>query len=437
MTLVERFIEINGWSTSRKTALLAGLGLVVHLIAWLALHTGLAGTEIVNLSRIDRTHAVGASALALSLVASLAAARAGKDAPWTAYLMVLLYGGFAVVGIQAMGSWSSPYFAYHPMLVVLIALYYGGRIGWFAFGFGMFMTAVVGGLETAGVLPYAPALLDRTVDAQRSAGWIMGTMLQVMLTYVFCFVLGLLVVAAMKLQEARMQAAQKLIRRYVPSQLADEIIKGEHAESFKPERAKLTIFFSDVEGFTDASDQLDAEDLASVLNEYLSEMSVIAERYGATINQFVGDGIMIFFGAPQFSSDRDHALRAVRMALEMQRRLLELKDVWARRGIRKPFRARIGINTGHASVGDFGSEGRKVYSAIGIQTNIAARIQAHCEPGRVLISDSTRALVHEDIPCTDGGELQLKGVHFPVRVYEVDAAQAVIRGRPVTGGMPA
>jgi class 3 adenylate cyclase len=128
---------------------------------------------------------------------------------------------------------------------------------------------------------------------------------------------------------------------------------------------------------------------------------------------------MIFFGAPQATSDRDHALRAVRMALEMQRRMLELKGSWGQRGIRKPFRARIGINTGHASVGDFGSPGRKTYSAIGVQTNIAARIQAHCEPGRVLISDSTWALVREDIPCTDKGELQLKGVHYPVRVYEV------------------
>ena len=236
--------------------------------------------------------------------------------------------------------------------------------------------------------------------------------------------------AAQKLQDRRLHAAQKLIRRYVPSQLADEIIKGEHSEVFRPERTKLTIFFSDVEGFTDSSDSLDPEDLSAVLNEYLSEMSAIAERHGATINQFVGDGIMIFFGAPQATTDHDHAMRAVRMALEMQRRMLELKDVWVQRGIRKPFRARIGINTGHASVGDFGSPGRKTYSAIGVQTNIAARIQAHCEPGGVLISDSTWALVREDITCIDKGELQMKGVHYPVRVYEVaetaDAASATV-----------
>lgn len=228
-----------------------------------------------------------------------------------------------------------------------------------------------------------------------------------------------------------LESSNKVIRRYIPSQLAEKIFRGEHTEVFRPERNKLTIFFSDVEGFTDASDQLDAEDLAAILNEYLSEMSMIAERYGATINQFVGDGIMIFFGAPQATSDRDHALRAVRMALEMQRRMLDLKDVWAQRGIRKPFRARIGINTGHASVGDFGSEGRKVYSAIGVQTNIAARIQAHCEPGKVLISDTTWALVREEIACINKGELELKGVHYPVRAYEV--AEAADRGDGPTG----
>jgi class 3 adenylate cyclase len=220
--------------------------------------------------------------------------------------------------------------------------------------------------------------------------------------------------------QANLDRATHLIRRYLPSQHADRILSGEHSETSTPERTRLTMFFSDVEGFTEASDQLDAEDLAAVLNEYLSEMSVIAERFGGTIDQFVGDGIMIFFGAPQATSDKDHALRAVRMALEMQRRMLELKDIWAERGIRKPFRARIGINTGYASVGDFGSDGRKVYSAIGVQVNIAARVQSHCKPGKTLISDTTWALVNGEVVCADKGELQLKGVHYPVRVYEVD-----------------
>jgi class 3 adenylate cyclase len=236
----------------------------------------------------------------------------------------------------------------------------------------------------------------------------------------------LLIVGARKLQDKRLQEAHQqlarsnqLIRRYVPSQLAEKIIAGEHSDTSHPQRVKLTIFFSDVEGFTDASDRMDPEELASILNEYLSEMTVIAERYGATINQLVGDGIMIFFGAPQATNDRDHALRAVHMASDMQRRMLELKAGWMARGIEKPLQARIGIHTGYASVGDYGSQGRKTYSAIGVQTNLAARIQSLCAPGKVLISHSTWALVHEDVACIDKGEFQLKGVHYPVRVYEV------------------
>ena len=429
MTLVERFIEINGWSTSRKTALLAVLVLPAFVINSLTVHFALP-RQIVNVGLFDRMAEAGTLAIVICFIASLLAIGAGKEGRWTAYLFVVLVGGFFFSVNYVFGSWSSPYLALSVLGIILVALYYGEQIGWFGFFLFVFWLAAIRILEVNGVLPYAPGLLDRSVDAQQANGWLVGVIVVTMSTFLFCFVISLLVVAAQKLQDRRLHAAQKLIRRYVPSQLADEIIKGEHSEVFRPERTKLTIFFSDVEGFTDSSDSLDPEDLAAVLNEYLSEMTVIAERHGATINQFVGDGIMIFFGAPQATTDHDHALRAVRMALEMQRRMLELKDVWVQRGIRKPFRARIGINTGHASVGDFGSAGRKMYSAIGVQTNIAARIQAHCEPGRVLISDSTWALVREDIACIDKGELQMKGVHYPVRAYEVaetaDAASATV-----------
>jgi adenylate cyclase len=426
MTLVERFIEINGWSTSRKTALLAGLALPTHIINSLIAHAALA--RQADAALMDKGSVAGALALAICFIGSLFAIRAGKEGRWTAYLLVVLYGPFFAFLNYEFGSWSSPFISLSLLSIILIALYYGEQIGWFAFFSFAFLQVLSRVLEVNGVLPYAPGLLNRSAEAQQTNGWLAGVVGPVATSFLFCFVICLLVVAAQDLQSRRLQEAQKLIRRYMPSQLADKIIKGEYSEVFRPERTKLTIFFSDVEGFTDSSDSLDPEDLAAVLNEYLSEMTVIAERYGATINQFVGDGIMIFFGAPQATNDRDHALRAVRMALEMQRRMLELKDVWVQRGIRKPFRARIGINTGHASVGDFGSPGRKMYSAIGVQTNIAARIQAHCEPGRVLISDSTWSLVREDIACIDKGELQMTGVHYPVRVYEVaetaDAASA-------------
>jgi class 3 adenylate cyclase len=145
----------------------------------------------------------------------------------------------------------------------------------------------------------------------------------------------------------------------------------------------------------------------------------VAEGFGATINQFVGDGIMIFFGAPEATNDRDHALRAVRMAMAMQRRMSTLGEKWFAAGIQTPFRIRIGINTGTASVGDFGSTGRITYSAIGNQTNLAARLQTACEPGRILISHTSWALVKDDVPCQERGEIRVEGLHYPVRVYEV------------------
>jgi class 3 adenylate cyclase len=223
----------------------------------------------------------------------------------------------------------------------------------------------------------------------------------------------------LSLAKQQLERGNDLIRRYVPSQLAEQILSGDYEERDRPERRKLSIFFSDVEGFTEAADQLEPEALSALLNEYLSEMAEIAEKHGTTINQFVGDGIMILFGAHETTNDREQALRAVRMALAMQARMGELQRKWFEEGIQAPFRIRIGINTGMASVGNYGSAGRLTYSAIGNQTNLAARIQSDCEPGKVLVSHSTWALVKDEIACVDKGESEVKGLHYPVRVYEV------------------
>jgi adenylate cyclase len=215
------------------------------------------------------------------------------------------------------------------------------------------------------------------------------------------------------------ERSNQLLRRYVPAQLVERITSGSFAHQARPERRKLTIVFSELEGFTDASEDLAADQLAQVLNHYLSEMMAIADCNGATVNHLIGDGIMMFFGAPLATDDRDHALRAVRMSLEMQQRMRDLAHVWLQHGLKKPLRVRIGLNTGYASVGDFGSEGRKIYSGVGIQTNLAARIQACCEPGKILISHPTWALVHRQFACISRGEVKMKGIHHPVSVYEV------------------
>ncbi|HEY0663925.1 MAG TPA: adenylate/guanylate cyclase domain-containing protein, partial [Thiobacillaceae bacterium] len=139
-----------------------------------------------------------------------------------------------------------------------------------------------------------------------------------------------------------------------------------------------------------------------------------------TIDKFVGDAIMVFFGAPVSRGAREDALRAVQMSVAMQRRMRELEAKWYREGVQEPFRIRIGVNTGVANVGSFGSAGRKDYTAIGNQVNLAARLQAACPPGKVIVSHTTWALVNDVIVTEEAGEMTVKGVHYPVKTYIVE-----------------
>jgi len=218
-------------------------------------------------------------------------------------------------------------------------------------------------------------------------------------------------------REYEVARANDAIRRYVPSQLAEEILAGKHNPERSTERRKLTVVFSDIRGFTDTADQMEPEEFSALLNEYLSEMADIAEQYGGTIDKFVGDAIMVFFGAPVSRGAGEDAFKAVQMSLAMQRRMRELEQKWFEEGVQEPFRIRIGVNTGVANVGSFGSQGRKDYTAIGNQVNLAARLQASCPPGKVLISHTTWALVRGEIPTQDAGEISVKGVHYPVKTY--------------------
>lgn len=282
--------------------------------------------------------------------------------------------------------------------------------------------------EQFGLLPYAPLYRDSPVrNAHLHSSWMVGSggatlVIMLLVQVVIYFVIERWRDREAKLALASEQIAQAndVISRYVASQLAEHVRAGSHASLERHERRRLTLFFSDIEDFAATADQMEPEDLSGLLNEYLSEMTTIAESHGATIDKFVGDAIMIFFGAPAASSDRDQALRAVRMAIQMQDHLSKLREKWLAEGAEKPFHIRIGINTGQASVGAFGSRTRLEYTAIGRQVNLAARLQAQCERDRILVSHSTWALIHDEIGCTPKGEITLKGFQQPVKAYEVD-----------------
>lgn len=222
----------------------------------------------------------------------------------------------------------------------------------------------------------------------------------------------------------RLEQAQAQISRYIDPNITDRIFAGEFTAELSHQRTKLTLFFSDIKDFTKFADSSDPEDVAHLLNEYLGEMAEIVRAHGGTIPQFTGDGIFALFGAPSSKGEKEDALACVRMAMAMQGRMKVLREKWWNEGIQFPFMIRCGINTGMVNVGNYGSEGFMEYLAIGLATNLAARLETACEPGEIYLSHATWGLVNDEIPCQDVGTIEAKGFHYPVQTYKVVQTEA-------------
>jgi len=220
------------------------------------------------------------------------------------------------------------------------------------------------------------------------------------------------------------------LAKYLSRQVYDSIFEGRTEVRVESYRKMLTVFFSDIEGFTDLTDMMEAESLSELLNQYLSEMSAIANRFGGTIDKFIGDGIMIFFGDPESRGPVDDAVACARMALAMTRRVSTLCEEWSGRGVQRPLRIRVGINTGYCTVGNFGSEERMDYTIVGGQVNAAARLEASAAAGQILVSHQTWALIKEEIECRSVGELKVKGIVRPLLTYEVLGVKGITDETP-------
>lgn len=222
-----------------------------------------------------------------------------------------------------------------------------------------------------------------------------------------------------RIRTQELKQINNLLSKYLSPQLYQKIFSGHHETIMRQKRVKLTIFFSDIIDFTRITERMDPEDLQYILNSYLDEMSRIAIKHGGTIDKFIGDAMMIFFGDPDFTNDRDHALRAVRMSMEMLDKLRELNEKWAERGTAVNFHIRIGINTGFCNVGNFGSESRMDYTVVGKQVNLASRLEGIAESDQIYVSQSTSALVGDEFLCKFKGEFNLKGIEMPAKAYIV------------------
>jgi class 3 adenylate cyclase/HAMP domain-containing protein len=217
----------------------------------------------------------------------------------------------------------------------------------------------------------------------------------------------------------RLKKAQEQISKYIDPHVTEKIFKGEFSAELSHKRTKLTMFFSDIKDFTQFTDASDPEDVAKLLNEYLGEMAQIVRTWGGTIPQFTGDSIYAIFGAPDSKGEREDALACLRMALEMQRKMKTLREKWWNQGSQFPFEIRCGIHTGMANVGNYGSEGFMEYSAIGLNTNLASRLEQACQPGEIYLSHTSWALVNDEIPCEEVGTIEVKGFHYPIQTYRV------------------
>ena len=211
----------------------------------------------------------------------------------------------------------------------------------------------------------------------------------------------------------------KQLSKYLSPQIYDSIFSGKQEVKLVSQRKRLTVFFSDLVGFTETTERLESEDLTHLLNQYLTEMSKIAIEHGATIDKFIGDAIVIFFGDPETLGVKEDATQCVKMAIAMRKRMKELEKMWQDSGLEKPLQCRIGINTGLCTVGNFGSDDRMDYTIIGGGVNLAARLESACAPGEILISYETYAHVKELIHCEQLDQIRAKGISAPVTTFQV------------------
>ena len=207
--------------------------------------------------------------------------------------------------------------------------------------------------------------------------------------------------------------------KYLSPQVYNSIFHGQTQVEVRAERKKLTIFFSDLVDFTQTTGDLEPEEIAALLNGYLTEMSEIALASGATIDKFVGDAMLIFFGDPETRGVAEDARACVRMAIAMQQRLAELQQRWRDEGKEHPLQARIGINTGYCDVGNFGSAERMDYTIIGSAVNLASRLESLAGPGGIVLSYETWALTKDIVKAERCDPIRLKGIRRELVPYRV------------------
>ena len=210
------------------------------------------------------------------------------------------------------------------------------------------------------------------------------------------------------------------LAKYLSPQIYQSLFDQDKETRQTNARKNLTVFFSDIVQFTDLTEKLEPEKLSLVINTYLSEMSTIALELGGTIDKFIGDAVLIFFGDPESQGETDDALSCIEMAIRMQKRVKELQKHMKKLGVASGIQVRMGISTGHCTVGNFGSDQRMDYTVLGGPVNLAARLQNLADPESILIDEKTQVLVEDKVKCTYADEITPKGFARPIKIFQIE-----------------
>lgn len=209
------------------------------------------------------------------------------------------------------------------------------------------------------------------------------------------------------------------LSRYFPRPLVERILDGDQVKDIQPERRCITVLFADLVGFTEFSDRFEPEIVTDVLNEFLTEMSKIVARHQGLLNEVLGDGLVILFGALEQLDKSSQAVKAVELAQEMNQCIVRLSEKWRSTGLEQQLSFRIGIHQSYVTLGNFGSEEMIVFRAVGSGVNLAARIQSLCEPGDILVSYPVFAQGESVFDFEEFDEVKFKGFNHNHRIYKL------------------
>jgi class 3 adenylate cyclase len=209
------------------------------------------------------------------------------------------------------------------------------------------------------------------------------------------------------------------LRRFLPQAVAERLMAGELAGADDLSRRKITVLCAEVAGLAELTEELEPEELAATMNEFLRETAAVAATEGGTVNRLTTDGVMILFGAPQEMAVADQAVHAARTALALRQRVRALAAVWRRRGISGALSVRAGIHTGFCTVGVFGSELLRSYTAVGTPVTMAMLLQEDALPGSIVCGLPTQAVLDTTVRTTERGARPLRGMSRPLESFEI------------------